>query len=381
MKRPVFARGRNDLLYADDGRIFIDLFAGHGAAFLGHAEPSISAAIAQQLERLTTAGGLDTTRTAPMRALLESFFPEDYALAALYSTGMEAAEFALRFARVTTGRAGAIGFEGDMHGKSLATATLGWDNRDGIAVPAIHRLPFLARHSEADILQQTQSVLADGRIGAVFVEPVQGSSGAVAGSAQLYREIARLARQHGALLVFDEILTGFHRTGPAFCFMDLGLEPDAVLIGKTLGNGFPVSAVMANRRYRVQPAMLPGSTYAGNALACAAVTATLERLREIDIDEAVARIGQTIERHLAPLGGAWVRVRGRGALWMIELPTAEAASQAAMAIFEAGVCIGIAGRYLRLLPAATIETEHLEQACAIVAREVRRAVRSSDGSH
>jgi acetylornithine/succinyldiaminopimelate/putrescine aminotransferase len=214
----------------------------------------------------------------------------------------------------------------------------------------------------------------------VFIEPVQGSAGAVAGSPQLYREIARLARQHGALLVIDEILTGFYRTGPAFCFVDIGLEPDIVLIGKTLGNGFPVSAVMASRRHPVRPAMLPGSTYAGNALACTAVIATLDRLREIDVVDAVARIGQTIERHLVPLSGADVRVRGRGALWMIELPGADTASQAATAIFEAGVCVGIAGRYLRLLPAATIEPGHLEQACAMVAREVILAVRDTDGN-
>jgi acetylornithine/succinyldiaminopimelate/putrescine aminotransferase len=370
VKRPVIQRAANDLLYAEDGQCYVDLFSAHGAVFLGHAEPSIARAIAQQLERIWLAGGLDTPLTSVARNVLESFFPGDYALAALYSTGMEAAEFALRFARGTTGRRGVIGYENSMHGKSMATAFLGWDNHDGLNLPDIHRLPFLQRHSEAEILQQTQAALAEGSTGAVFIEPIQGSAGALAGSPQFYREIARLTKQYAALLVVDEILTGFHRTGPAFCFMDLGIEPDVVLIGKTIGNGFPVSGVVANRRHPLRAEMLPGSTYAGNALACAAVTASLERLRAIDIVSSIGRIGETIEKHLGPLRSQACRVRGKGAMWMVELPTPQQAQDAAFAIYQAGVCVGVAGRYLRLLPAATIEPANLERACGVVARQL-----------
>jgi acetylornithine/succinyldiaminopimelate/putrescine aminotransferase len=370
MQRPIIQRALNDLLYAEDGRTYIDLFSAHGAVFLGHAEPIIARAIAQQLDRIWLAGGLDTPLTSLAKDVVESFFPGDYALAALYSTGMEAAEFALRFARVTTDRPGVIGYENSMHGKSMATAFLGWDNRDGVDLPGIHRLPFLQRCAEAEILQQTQTALSSGSIGAVFVEPIQGSAGALVASAQFYREIARLTRQHRALLVVDEILTGFHRTGPAFCFMDLGLEPDVVLIGKTMGNGFPVSGVIANRRYPLRPEMLSGSTYAGNALACAAVIASLERLRAIDVVSCVAQIAQTIEEHLGPLRSDTLKLRGKGALWMVELATSQQAQDAAFAIYQAGVCVGIAGRYIRLLPAATIEPANLEHGCAVIARQL-----------
>jgi acetylornithine/succinyldiaminopimelate/putrescine aminotransferase len=367
MKRPVIQRAANDLLYAEDGRTYIDLFSAHGAVFLGHAEPSIARAISQQLDRVWLTGGLDTPLTAAATSAVESFFPGDYTLAALYSTGMEAAEFALRFARVATGQAGVIGYENSMHGKSMATAFLGWDNRDQIDLPQIHRLPFLQRSSEAEILQQTQEVLTNGDVSAIFIEPIQGSAGAVAASARFYRELGRLARQHRALLVVDEILTGFHRTGPAFCFMDLGLEPDLVLIGKTLGNGFPVSGVIANRRHALQPQMLAGSTYAGNALACAAVVATLERLRDIDAVSCVEQIAHAIESHLGPLRSDTLKLRGKGALCMVELATAQQAQDAALAIYRGGVCVGIAGRYLRLLPAATIEPANLERGCGVVA--------------
>ena len=370
MKRPIIQRAVNDLLYAEDGQCYIDLFSAHGAVFLGHTDPAIARAIAQQLDRIWLAGGLDTPLTAIAKSAVESFFPDDYALAALYSTGMEAAEFALRFARVTTGRAGVIGYENSMHGKSMATAFLGWDNRGGVDLPDLHRLPFLRRSSEAEILQQTQAMLSDASVGVVFIEPIQGSAGALSASQQFYREIARLARQHGALLVVDEILTGFHRTGPAFCFMDLRIEPDVVLIGKTMGNGFPVSAVVGNRRYPLRPEMLMGSTYAGNPLACAAVTASLERLRALDVVSKVAWIGETIESQLGPLRSDTLKLRGKGALWMVELATPQLAEDAAFAIYRDGVCVGVAGCYIRLLPAATIEAANLERGCAVVARQL-----------
>ena len=380
VKRPVIQRALNDLLYAEGGQSYIDLFSAHGAVFLGHAEPGIARAIARQLDLVWLAGGLDTPLTSNAKRAVEGFFPHDYALAALYSTGMEAAEFALRFARVTTGKTGVVGYENSMHGKSMATAFLGWDNHDGLDLPDLHRLPFLQRCAEAEILQQTQAALSGAPVGAVFVEPIQGSAGALAASPQFYREIARLARQHGALLVVDEILTGFHRTGTAFCFMDLGIEPDVVLIGKTMGNGFPVSGVVANRRHPVRPEMLPGSTYAGNALACAAITASLERLRAIDVVAAVARIGQTIERHLGCLRSATLKLRGKGALWMVELATPQQAQDAAFAIYGAGVCVGVAGRYIRLLPAATIEPDNLERGCAVVAQGLAQVEARADGS-
>jgi acetylornithine/succinyldiaminopimelate/putrescine aminotransferase len=380
MKRPVIQRALNDLLHAEDGRSYIDLFSAHGAVFLGHAEPTIARAIAQQLDRIWLAGGLDTPLAPLAKHAVESFFPGDYALAGLYSTGMEAAEFALRFARVTTGKTGVIGYENSMHGKSMATAFLGWDNGDGVDLPDLHRLPFLEGCAEAQILQQTQATLAGGSIGAVFVEPIQGSAGALTASGDFYREIARLARQHRALLVVDEILTGFHRTGSAFCFMDLKIEPDVVLIGKSMGNGFPVSGVVANRRYPLRPEMLAGSTYAGNPLACAAVTASLERLRAIDVGSRVAQIAQTVEQHLAPLRSGTLELRGKGALWMVELATAQQAQDAAVGIYQSGVCVGIAGRYIRLLPAATIEPANLERGCEVVARQLADIAMRADVS-
>jgi acetylornithine/succinyldiaminopimelate/putrescine aminotransferase len=375
VNRPRIVRAANDLLFAADGQRYIDLFSAHGATFLGHCHPGIVAEVAAQLERVWLTGGLDSEVIAQTRAGIESFFPSSHGVAALYSTGMEAAEFALRIARVATRRTGAAGFENSMHGKSLATAFLGWDNQDAVQLPDFHRLPFVHRASEEQVLGELGRTLLASRIGAVFVEPLQGSAGGRMASDAFYREVSRLCAEHGALLIFDEILTGFYRTGAVFRFEELGITPDVVLIGKAMGNGFPVSAVVADRRITIRPQMLPGSTFAGNPLAGSAVSATLTHLRALDVTSRVAAIGQTVVRTLGWLRDTEVVLRGKGALWVIELPGTVDVEAVVIAIYSAGVCVGITGRQIRIMPAATIEPANLERGCTVIAEELTRALK------
>jgi acetylornithine/succinyldiaminopimelate/putrescine aminotransferase len=375
VNRPRIVKAANDLLFAADGQRYIDLFSAHGATFLGHCHPGVVAEVAAQLERVWLTGGLDSEVLAQTRAGIDSFFPSSHGCVALYSTGMEAAEFALRIARVATGRAGAAGFENSMHGKSLATAFLGWDNQDAAQLPDFHRLPFVHRASEEQVLGELSRALLGRKVGAVFVEPLQGSAGGRMASDGFYREVARLCAEHGALLIFDEILTGFYRTGAAFRFEELGITPDVVLIGKAMGNGFPVSAVVADRRITVRPQMLPGSTFAGNPLAGAAVSATLTHLRALDVASRVAAIEQTVVRSLGWLRDTEVALRGKGALWVIELPASVDVEAVVVAIYSAGVCVGITGRQIRVIPAATIEPANLERGCAVTAEEIMKALK------
>jgi 4-aminobutyrate aminotransferase-like enzyme len=374
MHRPVITHGRNDLLHTVDGGVLIDLFAGYGAAWLGHAHAEVTAAVARQLDRLWLAGGLPTPALAEARAALAPWFGPGLALAGLYSTGMEAAEFALRLARVHTGRAGALGFDGSMHGKSFATAALGWDNGEAATAPQMRRLPFLKTVGEAAALDALRRALADGTVGAVFVEPLLGSSGGLQASPGWYREVAALARAHGALLVCDEILTGFHRTGPAFAFQALGLAPDVVLFGKACGNGFPVSGVMAAERIALEPRMLAGSTFAGNPLAATAVAATLGCLARLNAPARVAAIAHTVRAHLGWLDATKAALRGAGALWVVELPAHVPTEPLVEAIYGDGVCVGWYGRQFRLMPALTIEPAHLARACEVVSRRLREAL-------
>ncbi len=367
------ARAENDLLFTEDGQRYIDLFSAHGTAWLGHANKAIAADIAGQLLRVWITGGLETAAAAEAKTLIEGFFPPTHGLAALCSTGMEAAEFAIRVARCVTGRNGVVGFENSMHGKSLATAYLGWDNRDGVFLPNFHRLPFVSRSFEDEILARLERVLGQHPISAVFIEPLQGCGGGHAASTRFCQEVSRVCRANGALLVFDEILTGFYRTGVPFCFSGMGFVPDIILIGKAMGNGFPVSGVMLDRRHPVRKEMLPGSTYAGNPLAAAAVGSTLRQIAALDLPEMVARIERTVVAGLARLREIGVAIRGNGALWILEVPPELDVEAVVIAIYRAGVCVGYAGRHIRILPAATIDPDNLTRAIGIVAAEVVRA--------
>lgn len=372
MTRLTLTRADNDLIWDDQDRPYIDLFSGHGATWIGHGHAAVREAVARQMERLWITGGLASGAYDAAEEAIQRWFPRTHAVAALYSTGMEAAEFALRLARVATGRARVLGFEHGMHGKSMATALLGWNNRDGIDAPFIVRLPFGPHCDERHSIDRLTAALAAGDVAAVFVEPLQASGGGYCASDRFCRAVHDASRAYRALLVFDEILTGFHRTGPPFYFSKLGFVPDVILIGKAMGNGFPVSGVVADRTLEVRAEMLPGSTYAGNPLAASAVAATLRAMSELDLPQRVSRIERAVREGLGTAAAAGISLRGRGALWVLELPPGCDAMPVAVRIFEAGVCVGCTGRQIRILPPATITIPHLRQACAIVAAQLRR---------
>ena len=372
---PRITTAHNDILVADDGRELIDMFSGHGAAFLGHANPALTSSLSRAAEGLWNSGGLETPIRIEARQGIESFFPSSHEACAIYSTGMEAAEFAIRVARGITKANGVIGFEHAMHGKSLATSYLGWDNRDNVQLPDFCRLPFVSSYPEEEILKQVRDVLVARSMSAVFVEPLHGTRGGYAASDSFYQELFQICREHEALLVFDEILTGFYRTGTPFYLSDLGFVPDIVLVGKAMGNGFPVAGVVVNKQHRIKAFMLPGSTFAGNPLASAAIASTLRQMATMDLAEVVGRIEKTILRGLDRVREVGAVVRGKGALWIVEIPPPHDAKKIAASISQRDVFLNATGPDIRLLPAATIEPSNLEHACAVIADEVISACR------
>ena len=366
-------RGANDLLFTEDGKQYIDLLSGSGTVFLGHANPAIARAVTLQLDALWGTGAVPTRVGNEARAAVEEFFPPSHGLAVFYSTGMEAVEFALRVARQVTGKKEVVGFNGCMHGKSMATARLGWPNALA-TLPDFHSLPYLPERSEGEILESVRSTLATESIAAVFLEPLLGSRGGYIPSRPFAEQVSSLCAERGSLLIVDEIFTGFFRTGSPFLHRELGLTPDIVLIGKAMGNGFPVSGVVVDRRYPIAGSMLPGSTFAGNPLAASAVLATLREMRAHDMPAKVRRIEEVILAGLNGLTELGVALRGKGALWILELPTSMRVRDVMTHILQHGVIMSPTANYIRLLPSATITIEHLTDACRII-REACRAQR------
>lgn len=357
--------GDNDVVCDANGNQYIDLFAGSGTVLLGHSNTAISNALAEQAQKAWSTGLILSDSRVRATELFESKLTEGYRLASFYSTGMEATEFAIRFARVTTDRPGFIGFENCMHGKSMAAAYFGWHNNN-VELPHFNRLPFLPATSEEQILNSVKDKLKNRDVAALFLELLMGSGGGHMVSEYLAQEIAQLCKTYGTLLVCDEIFTGFYRAGPKFLHEKLGLKPDVVITGKALGNGFPVSAVIIKDGFSIAPAMLPGSTYAGNALACAVITATLNEMDAQNIAHRVGVIEQTIVSSLSALSDIGFALRGSGALWIIQTHEAAQAKQLAMSLLTHGVIASAVGSYIRLIPPATIDEENLKRACQSV---------------
>lgn len=192
-------------------------------------------------------------------------------------------------------------------------------------------------------------------------------------SPRFYDAAMQLCREHGALTVFDEILTGFYRTGPPFLLSELAAFPDIVLIGKAMGNGFPVSGVVVRRDISITPAMLAGSTFAGNPLAAAAVAATLKQMRLLNLPAMVTEIERTINEALGALRAHGIALRGKGAMWILELPEPMDVQALATRIYNRGAFVNFTGRFIRILPAATISLNNLATGCRIVRDELSRA--------
>ena len=360
--------GANDVLVTSDGKQYIDLLSGSGTVFLGHGNRAIARRLQSQLESVWNVGALCTRARDEAWAAVESFFPNDaYELAVLYSTGMEAVEFAMRVARQATGRREIVGFNGSMHGKSMAAARLGWPNAL-VTLPDFHSLAYLPELTEGQVLDRLEHVLSTQRVAALFLEPLLGSRGGHIPSTEFATAVARMCATNGTLLVADEIFTGFYRTGDVFLYQSLGLTPDIVLVGKAMGNGFPVSGVVVQRRYPVEGSMLPGSTFAGNTLASCVVTATLAEMRSIDLPGKVRAIEQSIRNKLAALRPMNIAVRGKGALWLLEVPPPLRVPRIMAEIVKNGVIVSPTANYIRLLPSATITDAHLTSALDEIVR-------------
>ncbi len=363
---PILSHGNGSLLYTEDGRALVDLTIGFGSAFLGHARPEVTTRLQEQAGRLLSCARLPTESKARVDQLLASWLPAGMRSGGLYSTGMEVAEFAMRVAATHTGRGEFAGFAQGMHGKSTLTAALCWSNAP-VRLDGVHILPFLPQTGEAESLDALRRLLRAHPIAALLVEPIQGSNAAHEASLDFYCRAIELCHEHGALCIFDETLTGLHRTGPTFYMNMLDRLPDMLLFAKSLGNGFPVSSLALRDRIKVPPAALPGSTFSGNPMALAAVEGTLEAMGKLRMAERVAAVEQAVRSTLGILSPLGITLRGRGALWCLDFEDRARMQRAFAAIREAGLLVTAGDRFIRLLPSATIEPQLLRESCEKIA--------------
>ena len=404
---PVFwERAQEANVWDVDGNRFLDLTSGFGVASLGYAPEKIVAAMQDQAPRLYHAMG-DVHPSAEKAALcrrLSQLTFEKWKLGAgkviLTNSGSEAVEAALKTAWLATHRRGVLAFTGSYHGLGYGALTVTGRKlfRDPFAAqladfatfmpfPACQHCPFGATGRDPSaclpdcmntFLIQTENLLKKGKIGAILVEPVQGRGGEVVPPDWFLPVLRSLANQHGVLLIFDEIYTGFHRTGRRFACDHWKVRPDLICLGKALTSGFPLAACVG--RAKIMDAAWPESTgealhtstFLGNPLGCRMALESLDLLEAEPWSKRVEKLGLHLEARLRKLQGAskqWGWIRGLGLMRGIEVldanhrPAAARAGQLVEAMLARGIILlsgGVEQNVLSFTPPFVIKKEEID---------------------
>lgn len=362
-KRPlVIIRGEGAHLWDADGREYIDCVGGQGAANLGHANPRVAQAIAEQAQTLISCPEMFYN---DRRAVLEKRLCEMAGMPRLYlcSSGTEAVEAALKFARILTGRTGVVAAMRGFHGRTMGALSATWEKKYRQPfeplVPGFSHVPY----NNLEALEQ--AVTAD--TAAVILEVVQGEGGVRPAGADYLLGAQAVCRRHGALLILDEVQTGFGRTGKMFACQHYGLLPDLLCLAKSIAGGLPMGATLLAEGMAPLPAQSHGSTFGGNPLVCAAALAVLDEIESKDLPGRAAALGAWFLEQLQSIDSPLIReVRGLGLMVGIELrqkvtPYLQALMNKGVLALPAGLTV------MRFLPPLVIEKEDLARVVQAVA--------------
>lgn len=350
-------RGEGAWLFDSEGNRYLDAMSNYGVAVLGHAHPRFTAAVTDQLGLLTTCH--QSFYNDARSALLEeigTIAPEGLGRAFLSNSGTEAIEAGIKFARAATGRTGIVAAKRAYHGRTMGALAATADKK--------YRAPFEpfameATHVSFNDLEALESAI-DETTALVILEPVQGEGGIHPADTAWLQKARELATQHGALLMFDEVQSGF-RTGAPFAGVAKGVVPDILATAKALANGMPIGLTLVTETIsEAIPAGAHGSTFGGNPLVSRGATETLRILREDDLYTRAADVGAYAMQQIEAIGSPKIRaVRGEGLMLGIELK--QKATPVLRALQEHGVLALPAGTLvIRFLPPMIWEREHAD---------------------
>ncbi len=354
-KRPVaIVRGQGARLWDSDGREYIDCVGGQGAANLGHCNPAVAAAIAQQAQTLISCPEMfynDQRAELEAKLCAITHMPRVF----LCNSGAEANEAAIKFARLSTGRTGMVATMRGFHGRTMGALSATWEKK--------YRQPFEplvpgVTHVPYNDLAALDAAVTD-QTAAVLLEVVQGEGGVNPGAPEYLLGAQELCRARGALLIIDEVQTGFGRTGRMFAHQHYGLQPDLLNLAKSIAGGLPMGATLIGERVGELPPQTHGSTFGGNPLACAASLAAIGYLEEHNLPARAAELGAWFKAALAEIQSPLVReVRGLGLMVGMELK--QKVTPFLQALMAEGVMALPAGlTVMRFLPPLVIEKDDL----------------------
>lgn len=365
---PVRALGAQ--LWDDRGQQYLDFYGGHAVISIGHSHPHYVRRITEQVQQI---GFYSNSVHIPIQRELARKLGEvsgyaDYALF-LCNSGAEANENALKLASFHTGKSHVIAFKGAFHGRTSG-AVAATDNAKIVApFNAGHQISFLPYE-----LAEVEQVLQAGQTCAVIIEPIQGVGGIIMPSDEFLQGLEQLCRQYGAVLIADEVQSGYGRSGKFFAHQHAGVRPGIISVAKGMGNGFPIGGILIAPEFQASYGLL-GTTFGGNHLACAAALAVLEVIEQENLLAHATEMGEYLRQELLANAGAQ-EVRGRGLMVGIQydFPIKDLRDKL---LTEYHIFVGNASDpgVLRLLPPLNIKREEVEQFLqalyAIIAAQVR----------
>lgn len=378
------ARAQGCLIVDTNGREYLDLLSGIGVANIGHAHPVVVQAIKEQAERYLHTMVYGEYVQAPQVRLAEKLAEvAPYPLSVTYFTnsGAEAVEGALKTARKYTGRTRFISFHGSFHGDTFGALSVGgnplYRSPFEPLLPTVTFLPF----DDFDAL-----AMIDDTVAAVIIEPIQGEGGVRIPNSGFLARLRQRCDEVGALLIFDEVITGFGRTGRLFACAHWSVVPDILVLAKALGGGMPLGAFMSTpdimETLTQNPPLAHVTTFGGHPVCCAAGLASLDVILGEHLHQQAHAKGDDLLQELRTLRGTGglTAVRGRGLLIGMDFDSPETTKSFVQHCFAAGVILGWTLHHdtvVRLAPPLIISPAELDQAVSVMRAALQKVQENS----
>jgi len=400
------------LLHDVDGNTFIDMSGGIGCLNVGHGNPAVAAAMRAQIERSwhTDFTVVPYESYVALAERLVRLVPGDWPKkAAFFNSGAEAVENAIKFARAFTGRSAVIAFSGGFHGRtllalSLTSKTHPYKAGFGPFAPEVYRAPYpdpyrapaglgaqaWGEACAAELARMFTTHVAAEAVAALIIEPVQGEAGFIVPPAGFLQAVQAICREHGIVMIADEVQTGFARTGRFFACEHSGVAPDLTVVAKSMAAGMPLSGVIGRAEILDAPGdSAIGGTYVGNPVACAAALAVIDEIERLGLVRRAEAIGTRLRGRLVQLQerhAAIGDVRGLGAMLALELvtdrrsraPARELTTRALQRAMDLGAVFlraGLHGNVIRMLVPLVISDAQLDEAMDVLDAALTSAAR------
>jgi acetylornithine/succinyldiaminopimelate/putrescine aminotransferase len=350
-------RGEDVWVYTSDGERYLDFYGGHAVTITGHCHPRVVAAIREQAGRLIFYSNTvyNDVRAQASQKIID-VAPAGLTRVFFVNSGGEANENAIKLARKVTGKPGFISFEGGFHGR-----TYGALSATGISKYRDYIEPRVPHHYFAPVGDlDTTAALMSNEIAGVLLEPIQSMAGVRLAPAEFYQGLRNLCDEYGALLIYDEVQTGFGRTGDFFFAPRYEVTPDIITLAKGIASGVPMGAMLVSEAVAERVSFEDlGSTFGGGPLACAALLATVQVIQEEKLLDNVRTQGRYFQQRCASVKGI-DEVRGLGFLLGIKFK--RPASQYQQRLMEHKILTGLSGdpNVLRLLPPLTLQRKEID---------------------